>query len=84
MGINRNVPQVLTAVPFYIGGFQLKGLEMEQAIKSISILITCFNSPLPTADLIKYSLEYMQLESGWDSPILLEDYSKLNYLCTDG
>ena len=46
MGINRNVLQVLTAVPFYIRRFQLKGLDIEQAIESISILIACFNSPL--------------------------------------
>ena len=84
LGINRNIPKVLIAVPFYMGGFQLKGLELEQTIESISIVIICFNSPLSTVDLMKHSLEYIQLESGWDSPILLTEYSKLYNLCTDG
>ena len=64
LGVNRNIPKVLIVVLFYMGGFQLKGLELEQTIESISIVIICFNSPLSTVDLMKHSLEYMQLESG--------------------
>ena len=84
LGINHNIPQVLTAPPPYMGGFDLKSIEIEQIIESISIVVSYFNLTLPTADLIKYSLEYMQLESGWDEPILLADYSKLHVLCTNG
>ena len=71
MGINRNIPTVLTLIPFYMGGFQLKALEVEQCIKLIGAIICCFNSLLLTANLIKHSLEYLQLEMGWDSPIFL-------------
>jgi len=62
LGINRNIPKILTSIPFYMGGFQLKALEVEQSIESISLLITYFKSALPTSVLMKYSLEYLQLE----------------------
>jgi len=44
-----------------MGGFQLKELEIEQSIESISLLISYFNLVL-----------------------LLEDFNKLQLLCTDG
>ena len=67
-----------------MGRLQLKSLELEQAIESISLIITCFNSSLLTADLIKYLLKYLQLEIRWDNPILLANYSNLLHLETDG
>jgi len=42
----------------------LKSLEIEQAIESISLIITYFHSDLPTSDLICHSLEYIQLKTG--------------------
>ena len=59
LGINQNIPKVLISIPFYIGGFQLKALEIEQCIESISTIITYFSSPLSTANLLKHSLEYL-------------------------
>ena len=67
-----------------MGGLQLKSLELEQVIESISLIITYFNSSLLTANLMKYSLEYLQLEIEWDDSILLSNYSTLSHLGTDG
>ena len=53
-------------------------------MESISAIITYFSSNLPTNDLMKYSLELLQLEVGWDEPILLIDYNQLYYFYTDG
>jgi len=36
-----------------MGGFNLKVIEIEQLIEVIGLVISYFNSPLPTNDLIK-------------------------------
>ena len=53
MKINRNVPLALIPIPSHIGGFNLKTLEMEQCIESINIIISYFNSILPTSKLLQ-------------------------------
>jgi len=83
LGINRNIPKELVEIPIYIRGFGMKSLEVEQCIESISLMISYFNSELPTNKLIKHSLELLQLETGYDSPILLSSYNKLSFLETD-
>jgi len=62
----------------------LKKLELEQSIKLVSLIVSYFTSQLPTSDLIKYSLELLQLEAGIDSPIFLSDYSRFQLLYTEG
>ena len=59
LGINRNILKELIEIPIYIGGFEMKSLEIEQCVESISLMISCFNSKLPTNKLIKYSLELL-------------------------
>ena len=60
--INRNVPSALISYPFHLGGFKLRFLEMEQTIEGLSLVISYFNSALPTNDLMKKSPEFLQLE----------------------
>ena len=83
MKVNRNVPLALILIPLHLESFNLKTLEMEQCIESINIVILCFNLILPTSKLLHQSLEYMQLEAGLDSPILLSPFDNYRYLCTE-
>ena len=62
----------------------MKSLEIEQYVESIGLMISYFLSNLPISNLIKYSLELLQLEIGWDYPILLSNYNKLSFLATNG
>ena len=55
--INRNIHSALVPFPFYMGGFKLRSLEMEQIIEGFSLMISYFNSTLPTNDLMKKSIE---------------------------
>jgi len=71
MKINGNILHTLIPIPFYMGGFQLKSLEMEQTIELISVFITSLTSNLPTKDLLIKSLDYTQLEKGLDVSLLL-------------
>ena len=57
--INYNIPQALISIPFYMGSFQMKSLEMEQTIESINTFITNFKLNLLTKDLLVQLLEYM-------------------------
>ena len=51
--INRNILPSLSSISFYVGGFQLKSLEIEQYKEAISIFILLFNTLLPLSDLLK-------------------------------
>ena len=84
MKINWNIPHTLIPIPFHIGGFELKYLEIEQTIELISVFITNFTSNLPTRDLLMQLLEYTQLESGLDISFLLQPYDKFHILYSDG
>ena len=57
---------------------------MEQIIEGFSIVISYFNSTLPTSDLMKQSLECMQLESGLSTPVLLASFESYSHLITQG
>ena len=57
---------------------------MEQYIESLNIMILCFNSMLATSKLLQQLLEYIQIESGLDSPVLLSHCKSFHVLCIDG
>ena len=71
-------------IPFYMGGFKLRSLEMEQIIEGFSILFSDLKSTLPTSDLMKQSLEYMKLESGLITPVLLASFENYSHLIPQG
>ena len=82
--INRNMPSALIPIQFYMGGFKLRSLEMEQIIGGFSIVISYFNSTHQTSDLMKQSLEHVQLESGLSTPVLLASFESYSHLITQG
>ena len=65
-----------------MGGFKLHSIEIEQTIEVISFVISYFNSSLPSNDLLKQLLEYMPLESGLASPILLAPFDTYSHMIT--
>ena len=67
-----------------MSSFNLKSIQIEQIIESIGILITTFSSELPTSNLIRQSLKYLQLEIGISIPIFTMSYSNFKHLCTKG
>ena len=75
LGINWNILTELVEISIYMGEFQMKSLEIEQYIESIELIISYFSSILSTSNLMKHSLEHIQLEVGWDKPIFTSSYS---------
>ena len=47
-----------------IRGLELLCLENEQTVRALELIISLFNSQLPSAWLIKETIEYLQLEIG--------------------
>ena len=70
--VNRNIPIALILLLYYMGGFKLHSIKIEQTIEALSLIISYFNSTLPTNDLLKQSLEYLQLKLDLDTLILLD------------
>ena len=60
--INRNMPSALLQLPSHLGRFKLRSLEMEQTIEGLSLVMSYFNSTLPTNDWMKQSPECLQLQ----------------------
>jgi len=73
--VNRYLPNELLSIPTYMGGLDLKAIEIEQGIKAITMIISTYKSPLPTSKLFIQSLEFIQLKVGLDKPILLNDFT---------
>jgi hypothetical protein len=67
-----------------MGGLGFKKLEHEQGIESINHIISTYDSPLPTSNLFKQSLEYIQLEVGIDNPVLISSFNHYQHLVTKG
>jgi len=57
-------------------------IKIEQTIEAISFIISYFNFSLLLNDLLKQSLEYIQLESGLASPILLASFDTYSHMIT--
>ena len=49
--INCNLPNELLLIPAYMGGVELKSLEIEQDIEVIVMIIATYNSKLPISKL---------------------------------
>ena len=54
----------MTTTPTSIEGLGLPYLENEQTIGALELIISLFNSQLPSAWLLKEMIEYLQLEIG--------------------
>ena len=57
-------------------------MEYEQTIEAINLFVSLYQSATPSAQLLKDSLELMQVEVGLDIPVLEANYKKFGYLVT--
>ena len=65
-----------------VGGLGLGSMEYEQTMEAINLFVSLYQSATPSAQLLKDSLELMQVEVGLDIPVLEADYKKFGYLVT--
>ena len=60
----------------------LHSLEVESLVEAIELLILLHISPIPSAVLIRNSLELLYLEAGTEVPVLESDYFKFSSYIT--
>ena len=65
-------------------GLGLKIQELEQGIESISYLISLWESATPASNLLRISLEFLQLEVGTTDLALNKPFSSYSQLTTPG
>ena len=83
IGMNRNFPTFMIPVPPAIGGLDLKSLELEQGLSSLSTLAGLWLSSTPSSILLKTSLELLQLEVGSKLFVLHTNFKKYSCLAMD-
>ena len=67
-----------------MGGFDLQSLEIEQGIEALGIIVSTYESTLPTSNLFRQSLEFAQLEVGLDKSLFLSNFKSYGDLIMDG
>ena len=72
---------MITAHPA-VGGLGLGSIEVEQIIEASNLFVTLYLSQIPSSQLLRDSLELMQVEVGLDCPVLEENYLDFRYLVT--
>lgn len=76
----RTFPIVMRSVPQFLGGLNLRRLEIEVIVQSLHHLISLHSTDTSTCTLLKTLIEYHQLEVGSDKQIFslkVEDYYDL-------
>ena len=80
--VNRNFPQIMIYIHITVGGLGLGSMEYEQTVKAINLFISLYQSAISSTQLLKDSLELIQVEVGLDISVLEADYKKFGYLVT--
>ena len=62
--VNRNFPCMLILIFPSFGDLDLKTLELEQGVESISHLISLWDASTPDSNLLPVSFDFLQLEVG--------------------
>ena len=81
---NRNFPFTIISIDLALGGLGLRTLELEQGLKSISHLISLWDSSTPTSNLLRVSLEFLKLEVSKSDLALNKSFSPCGSLATLG
>ena len=79
--VNQNCPLIIICAHSKVGG--LESIEYKHTIEAINLFVFLYQSATPSANLLRDSLELIQVEIGLDSPVLEADYKKFSYLVTD-
>ena len=65
-----------------VGDLGLGFIEYEQTVEAINLFISLYQSATPSTQLLKDSLELIQVEVGLDILVLEADYKKFGHLVT--
>ena len=82
--VNWNYPTIMISVHKAVGGLDLGSMEYEQTVEAINLYVSLYKSTTLLANLIKDSLELIQVEVGLDCLVLELDYKKFDHLVTCG
>ena len=74
---------MVTAHPA-VGRLGLGSLEYEQTIEASNLFLSLYISPTPSSNLLRDSLELMQIKLGLDSLVLEANYTEYGALVTRG
>ena len=74
---------MITAHPA-VGSLDLGSIEVEQIIETSNLFVTLYLSQTLSSQLLRDSLELMQVEVELDCPVLEENYSDFGHLVTKG
>jgi len=83
LGANRFYPLALQHAPVKFHGLGLPHPFWEQGIAALKLFLEFGNTLRPEQSLLHTSLEYLQLEVGIGSSVLLADFSRWGHIATD-
>ena len=67
LGVMKMFPITLRSMPVYLGGLNLKSIEVEAIAQAIHYLISLYTANTPTKLLLKTIIKYHQLELSTDT-----------------
>ena len=82
--VMRNFPTYMVTAYPAVGRLGLDSLEYEQTIEASNLFLSLYISLTLLSNLLRDSLELMQIESGLDSPVLEANYTEYRALVTRG
>ena len=80
----RNFPKYIVTAHPIVGELGLGSLEFKQTVEVSNFFISLYVLYTPLSNLLRESLELMQIESSLDSPILEANYTDYSSLITKG
>ena len=78
----KTFPIALRSIPVYLGGLNLRSIEVEAIAQSIHHLISLYIADTPSKLLLKTIIEYHQLELGTDTQLFSLSYASFGALAT--
>ena len=72
--VMRTFPIIMRSVPAYLGGLNLRRLEVEAIAQALHHLVSLCASETPTRILLKTLIEHHQLEIGTDEQLFTLDF----------
>ena len=73
--VNRNFPCAVIPIALAFGGLGMKIMELENGLESISHLISFWDSATTASNLLRVSLEFLQLKAGTTCLVLNKPFS---------
>ena len=79
----RTFPIVMRLCPLSLGGLGLHSIEFESLAQAINLFVSLHTVDTPAKQLLRVSIELIQLEAGTMGDVLSQDFDKYDGLITD-